>query len=150
MCEDKESFDGWFENIDAFEKQKEIGLLTCPYCGSNEVSKNLMSPSIKSSKIDEKKRSNQQNDAIAKNVINKNNFDSRTFNEAVTMLRSLKKEIESKAEFVGNKFVKEARAIKSGKAKERPIYGHAKPEKVEELKDEGIDVASIPWIQDDH
>ena len=43
-----------------------------------------------------------------------------------------------------------AKAINSGKAKNRAIYGHAKPEKIEELKDEGIEVSTIPWIQDDH
>ena len=46
--------------------------------------------------------------------------------------------------------MKEARAIKSGEAKDRPIYGQAEPNKIEELKDEGIEVSAIPWIQDDH
>ncbi len=151
-CDKKEPFDGWFDNIDSFEKQKKLGFLTCPYCGSTEIIKNLMSPSIKSSKKSNKKLINerQNHNQTSKDLINKKHITEGTLNDTITILRSLKKEIENKAENVGSKFVKEARAIKSGKAKDRPIYGTAKPEKIEELKDEGIEVSSIPWVQDDH
>ena len=73
-----------------------------------------------------------------------------SINEAITALRSLKKEIQNKADFVGDKFVEEARAINLGESKERPIYGNAKSDEIEELKEEGIEVATVPWIQDDH
>ena len=132
-CKKKEPFDGWFENIGAFEKQKITGLLTCPYCGCKEVIKNLMSPSIKSSKKDNKKLTNEIADnklEFSKDIVNKNTMDKGSLNEAITVLRSLKKEIENKAEYVGDKFVQEARAIKSGEVKDRPIYGHAKPKKI--------------------
>ena len=150
-CFEKEPFDGWFENINAYEKQKKIGYLTCPYCGGTEVIKNLMSPSIQSFKKNKNKLVDEKNIKTLNNSIeDKNNSTQVTFNEAVTVLRSIKKEIESKAEYVGNEFVKEARAIKCGDAKSRAIYGHADSDKIEELKDEGIEITSIPWIQDDH
>ncbi len=150
-CIEKEPFDGWFENINAYEKQKKIGFLTCPYCGGKEVIKNLMSPSIQTLGKNKKKLNDEKNNKISNDLIeDKNNPTQVNFDQAVTVLRSLKKEIESKAEYVGNEFVKEARAIKSGDVRDRAIYGHADSDKIEELKDEGIDVASIPWIQDDH
>ena len=150
-CYEKEPFDGWFENINAYEKQKKIGFLTCPYCGGKEVIKNLMSPSIQTLGKNKKKLNDEKNNKISNDLIeDKNNPTQVNFDQAVTVLRSLKKEIESKAEYVGNEFVKEARAIKSGDVRDRAIYGHADSDKIEELKDEGIDVASIPWIQDDH
>ena len=150
-CIEKSPFDGWFENINAFEKQKKIGYLTCPYCGGKEVIKNLMSPSIQTLGKNKKKLNDEKNNKISNDLIeDKNNPTQVNFDQAVTVLRSLKKEIESKAEYVGNEFVKEARAIKSGDVRDRAIYGHADSDKIEELKDEGIDVASIPWIQDDH
>ena len=66
------------------------------------------------------------------------------------MLRTIKKEIQKKAEFVGDKFVEEARAINLGESKERSIYGNAKSEEIDQLKEEGIEVTTVPWIQDDH
>ncbi len=150
-CIEKSPFDGWFENINAFEKQKKIGYLTCPYCGGKEVIKNLMSPSIQTSRKNKKKFIDEKNNKTPNNLVeDKNKQPQFTFNEAMTVLRNMKKEIENKAEYVGNEFVKEARAIKYGDAKDRAIYGQADPDKIEELKDEGIEVSSIPWIQDDH
>ena len=153
-CNNASSFDGWFQNISAFEEQKISGLLTCPFCGGNEIVKNLMSPSIKSTgKItkDLHLENINEKDLSDKNLIDsKNKKNKVSFNEVHTILRSIKKEIEKNAEYVGKKFVKEVRAIKSGEAKDRPIYGHAEPKKIEELKDEGIEISSVPWIQDDH
>ena len=153
-CKNSASFDGWFQSISAFEDQKISGLLTCPYCGGNDIVKNLMSPSIKSTAQNKKSlplENPSEKDVSVKNLLdNKGKNNKIASNELHTILRSIKKEIEKNAEYVGNKFVKEARAIKSGEAKDRPIYGHAEPKKIEELKNEGIEVSAIPWIQDDH
>ena len=32
-CSEETEFDGWFQNIQAFEKQKTEGLINCPICG---------------------------------------------------------------------------------------------------------------------
>ena len=34
-CSQEEEFDGWFQNIEAFQKQKDQGLINCPICGKN-------------------------------------------------------------------------------------------------------------------
>ena len=137
LCANREPFDGWFENIQAYEDQKRKGFLSCPYCGGEEVVKNLMSPSINSSKKLSGTIVNEQNHdrGPSQNVVGKKPFSESSVNDALTVLRSIRKEIENNAEYVGKKFVNEARAIHSGKAKERPIYGHADSEKIEELKD---------------
>ena len=49
-CNKNEPFDGWFQNSASFEKQIEDGYISCPYCGSLNIKKNLMSPSVKSTK----------------------------------------------------------------------------------------------------
>ena len=138
----------------AFEIQKNSGLLTCPYCGGMNVIKSLMSPSIQTSKSSKKNKfkedSYNQNLISEKNIKDNNINMNVNLNEAVTVLRSLKKEIQKKADFVGDKFAEEAKAINDGEAKERPIYGNAKSDEIEQLKEEGIEVATIPWIQDDH
>ena len=49
-CNKNEPFDGWFQNSASFEKQIDSGYISCPYCGSLNIKKNLMSPSVKSTK----------------------------------------------------------------------------------------------------
>ena len=150
-CQNNLPFDAWFQNSEAFDTQKDLGFLICPYCGDKDIVKNLMSPSIQTNKTRKKidfKEKDKLN--IEQNVKDKKMKINTTMNDAMTVLRTIKKEIQNKAEFVGDKFVDEARAINLGETKERPIYGSAKPEEVEELKEEGISVTTIPWIQDDH
>ena len=49
-CNKNEPFDGWFQNSASYEKQIDAGYISCPYCGSLNIRKNLMSPSVKSTK----------------------------------------------------------------------------------------------------
>ena len=48
------------------------------------------------------------------------------------------------AENVGNQFAKEARKIHRKEAEERSIYGTVTTEESKELRDEGIEIFSIP------
>jgi len=54
-CTEQNGFDGWFQNIETFEKQLYSGLINCPLCGSENVLKLLTTPSLKKSKIRIKK-----------------------------------------------------------------------------------------------
>ena len=38
-CRQGHIFEGWFEDASAFQTQKKKGLLTCPVCGSADVSR---------------------------------------------------------------------------------------------------------------
>ena len=153
-CEGKLPFDAWFKDSKAFESQKKSRLLTCPYCGGIDVIKNLMSPSIQTKKTS--KKINSQEETYKESLVSKKKIGDEIkntdvpVNDAMTLLRTIKKEIQKNADFVGDRFVEEARAINLGKTKERPIYGNAKSDEIDELKEEGIEVTSIPWIQDDH
>ena len=143
-CEKKEPFDGWFQNSLSFEKQIKAGYISCPYCGSLNIIKNLMSPSLKSTK-DMTPKMNPKN-------IKKNEFNKKT-NKQIDMmvvLRNLKKEIQKNAEFVGDNFAKEAKAINEGKSKERAIYGKANAKDLEELKRKNINFLNVPWVQEDN
>jgi len=46
----------------------------------------------------------------------------------------------------GPRFAEEARRIHRGESEARGIYGEATPDESRALKDEGIEVASIPWV----
>ncbi len=143
-CNKNEPFDGWFQNSVSFDKQIKAGYISCPYCGSLNIKKNLMSPSVKTAK-------EPSPNIISKNVkhdeLNKNTNKQM---DMMVILRNLKKEIQKNAEFVGKNFTKEAKAIHEGKSKERAIYGQAEAKDIEELKSKNIDVIKVPWVQDDN
>ena len=147
ICSDEKEFDGWFQSIEAYEKQKLQRLINCPICGSDKVEKLLTTPSLKTNKNktsdikDKQFKNSKSNDTFLGNVASDN---------ISTLLRTLKKEVQKNSIFVGNEFVSQVRSMKKGKIKEKPIHGHGTNEEIQELRDEGIDVLNIPWISDDH
>ena len=62
-------------------------------------------------------------------------------------LLDFRKYIEKNCKNVGDNFTQEARNIHYDKKTSKGIYGKATPEETAELIDEGIDVATIPWIE---
>ena len=48
-------------------------------------------------------------------------------------------------DYVGESFTEEAKKIKYGEKKERPIYGEATAEQTKELVEEEISVVPLPW-----
>ena len=129
----------------AYDAQITNGQLTCPFCGSENVSKSLSLLPL----IVPKRRIKLKEDLIRPNKFKEDKAVEKHF-DVMTVLRTLKKEVQKNAEFVGDNFANEAKAIKSGKSKERAIYGNAKSKEIKDLKNKGIDIISIPWIQDDH
>ena len=145
-CSEKNEFDGWFQNFEAFESQMSAGLIACPICGSHNIIKLLATPNVR--KV---KPQTSENIKIQNNSAKTNSEKSFFGNENITtMLRTIKKEIQNNSTFVGDKFVSKARSMKKGKIKETPIHGHGTNKEIQELRDDGIDVVSIPWISDDH
>jgi hypothetical protein len=139
-CSEQSDFDGWFQNIEAFEKQMNLGLINCPICGGANIFKLLTTPSLK-------KNSNKK---ISTEEIEKNTFGYEKYKDITTILRSITKEIKENSTFVGDDFVNQARSMNKGTIEEKSIYGHGTKQEIEELKDEGIDVINIPWTPDDH
>ena len=147
FCLNEKEFDGWFQSIEAYQKQKLQRLINCPICGSDEVVKALTAPNLKINKnkipIDKDKQD--------KNFKNNSKFLANETSENIsTLLRTLKKEIQKNSTYVGNEFVSQVRSMKEGKIKEKPIHGQGKSREIQELRDEGIEVVNIPWISEDH
>ena len=61
-------------------------------------------------------------------------------------LLDVRKYIEKNCKNVGENFAQEARSIHYDKKTSQGIYGKATPEETSELLDEGIEVATIPWV----
>ena len=45
-CEHGHTFESWFQNSAAYDKQAKRALVTCPVCGSAKVEKAIMAPRI--------------------------------------------------------------------------------------------------------
>ena len=147
FCSDEKVFDGWFKNIEAYEKQKLHRLINCPICGSDNVEKVLNAPTLKT---DKKITSNVRKEH-SKNSKNNENFLGNINSDSIsTLLRTLKKEVQKNSTFVGDKFVSQVRSMKEGKIKEKPIHGHGTNKEIKDLRDEGINIVNIPWITEDH
>ena len=126
------SFDSWFASSLEFDKLKKKNFLICHKCNSKNIEKNLMAPKLinksKNEKLNEKK--------LNFKMINKK-------------IREYQKFIKSNFEYVGENFAYEARSIHyNNKKKKKGIYGTASKEEIIELKEEGIEADTIPWIED--
>ena len=61
-------------------------------------------------------------------------------------LTNLRKYIEKNCKYVGENFPQEARSIHYNNKTLKNIYGKATTEETAELLEEGIEVATIPWM----
>ena len=128
-CECENSFESWFASSSEFDSLLKKKMIKCFYCESSSVKKTLMAPRLtrKSSQILKKTK-------LEKNI--------------KKQLRNFKKYIEKNCENVGEKFSQEARSIHYDKKTSKGIYGKATPEETSELIEEGIDVCTMPWLDD--
>ena len=126
------TFDSWFATSKEYEKLKKKKLLVCYNCDSSEVEKTLMAPKF----INSKKKS-------------KNNLDQSKSVEIKKTIKNYQKFIKENFQYVGENFVYEARSIHYDKKKKtKGIYGKASKNDIKELKEEGIETQTIPWLDD--
>ena len=124
-------FDSWFASSKEFDKLKKSKFINCPNCDSYKIEKSLMAPSV----INNKKENN--------NLILKKHL------EVKNKLKEYKNFIKKNFEYVGDNFTYEARSIHyNNKKKNKGIYGNASAEDFKELSEEGIEIETIPWIND--
>jgi hypothetical protein len=152
ICVCDHEFDSWFRNSATFDRQASKGVLQCPACGSSKVGKAIMAPRINRSDaersgappelIEVPEATSSGSTAI---TLPENNAAAQA-PELRTMLRALRQKIEAECTYVGSDFAAEARAIAEGDADPRGIYGKATPEEAQSLREDGIDIAQIPWL----
>ena len=128
-CNNKHVFESWFSESKEYERLKKSKLIECILCGSKDVDKSIMSPNV-----------------VNKNKIVEKKFNNKEFNKIKKDLIKIRKFVEKNFEFVGDRFTREIRDIYYDNKKNKNIYGTATLEEKLELKEEGIDLASVPWI----
>ena len=147
-CAGGHEFEGWFRDNAAYDRQSGRGLITCPECGSAKVEKALMAPRLgRSTKGDSEHTVQPVQSEEAPAAPQPAAADEPPTPAQVRhALQVLRRHVERHYENVGPKFAEEARRIHKGEAAVRGIYGEATPSDTEKLLEEGIEIASIPWI----
>ena len=139
-CEQAHEFESWFPSSEAFETQRKRGFVTCPFCNSAKVEKQIMAPSVaRTDKAPKAPAPEPQPVAVL----------SERERELRAALRALREHVMKNAENVGKGFVEEARKMHYGETEERSIYGEADLAEARALLEEGIDVLPLPMVPDD-
>ena len=127
ICKCRETFESWFSSSSEFDSLCKRKLIKCIYCESSSVKKTVMAPNLsrKSNKIFKKTK-------LEKNI--------------KKQLLDIRRYIEKNCKNVGENFTNEARNIHYDKKTSKGIYGKATAEETSELLEEGIEVATIPWV----
>jgi hypothetical protein len=138
VCSRGHDFEAWFASSAAYGEQQAAGHLTCPACGSAEVDKALMAPSLAGGR---KKEEKTEAVRLAAHTGRRK--------EIMEALRKLRKHVTDNADYVGPRFPEEARKIHYGETESRGIYGEAAPEEAREMVDEGIEFHPLPVLPED-
>jgi hypothetical protein len=131
-CSEGHIFEAWFNNTESFEEQKAKGMINCPYCSDNLVSKVISPVTTKTSSQPDTKRDEEVIDyaKLAKEIVD---YVDKNFDD------------------VGTEFAKEALKMHYDVAERRSIKGSATVDEEKMLEDEGIEFfkLSIPKKDDE-
>jgi hypothetical protein len=142
-CTAGHGFEAWFRNSDAYDQQHAAHQITCPVCGIGDVSKAPMAPRIARSR----EVVPVQNMPTPAQGAPGPQISPEQMRMVMSKIAELNKHIADTCDYVGKDFAEEARKIHYGEAEHREIYGEATPNEAEELREEGIAVARVPWIR---
>ncbi|MFN3723784.1 MAG: DUF1178 family protein [Paracoccaceae bacterium] len=129
-CAHDHEFESWFQSAGAFDALLGSGHVSCAICGSKEVEKLLMAPSVRPARTE----------SAHATALSKPKTD---IEQALAALRA---QVEANSEYVGLNFAAEARKMHDGQTPERAIYGEAKPEEAKKLIEDGVPVAPLPFL----
>jgi hypothetical protein len=124
QCIHGHSFEGWFEDAKAYEKQEKNALIACPLCNSTSIARIPSTFSIKSS-TSLKEFTGSQADLV-------------NINQKIVDF------VEKNFDDVGCEFAKEALKMHYGVTESRSIRGVSTKEEEKTLKDEGVEFFKVP------
>lgn len=132
-CAENHSFDSWFQSAAAFDKLARAGLIVCAECGSTDVTKGIMAPSVQSTRPAPQATS-RRNSTLA--------TPETAAEQAIARLRE---KVEANSEYVGTEFARKAREMHDGTAPERAIYGEARIDEARKLAEDGVQIMPLPF-----
>jgi hypothetical protein len=152
-CDKGHTFESWFQNSAAYDKQAKRKLIECPMCGSAKVEKAIMAPRLarrdKSTSIAVREEAASAHAEAATPDTSPVAMISPQEHEFRKKLKELRDHLTANADNVGKKFPEEARKMHYGETEHRSIYGEASAEDAKELHDEGIAFHPLPVLPDE-
>ena len=159
-CAEAHAFESWFPSGEAFELQRDRGLVACPFCGSTAVEKQIRAPAV--ARTDRGARADRDSQAAAAQpepgseappaappVPQPVALLSEREQAMRAMLRAVREHVVKTAEHVGERFPDEARKMHHGEIEHRSIYGEANPAEVRALLEEGVEIHPLPPVPDE-
>jgi hypothetical protein len=127
-CVNDHRFEGWFASGEDFESQSGRGLVECPVCSDRAISRLPSAPHLNVSGLRQEAAPAEPGKPLQ-----------------AAWMKALRRMVES-TEDVGERFPEEARRIHYGEVAERGIRGRASQEDAQALRDEGIEVMTLPSL----
>ncbi|MFM1859538.1 MAG: DUF1178 family protein [Burkholderiaceae bacterium] len=124
QCSLGHRFEGWFASHDALDEQSSRGLVRCPICDTEEVSRMPTAARLSLSGASEPTGPEVQ--------------------EAISAVLAAARALARQCDDVGDDFADEARRIHYAEAPERNIMGRTSLHEARELREEGIEVVALP------
>ena len=165
-CAHGHHFEGWFASSDDLVSQQARGLVSCPVCGDHEVVRRPSAPHLNVSHLKAetlpsvgRSRSHSYSSNLREPMSGveagtvqvvpaAGNDVAQNAEAALQALQAaylqVVRHVVTHTEDVGERFADEARSIHHGEAPERAIRGQTSPEEREALREEGIEVMSLP------
>jgi hypothetical protein len=137
-------FEAWFGSSKDYEDQQARGLVACPVCGSAEVGKAVMAPSV-GAKGNRAEIAGAAPDRDAGPPQQLFSADPDTVKQMLAAAAAVQRRMLEGSESVGDRFADEARAIHHGETEKRAIHGRASHAEAESLIEDGIPVAALPF-----
>jgi len=128
QCIETHSFEGWFDSIEAFDRQAQAAMVACPMCGDTHVSRLPSGPRVVRSMV----RSTGGDPAA-------------TAQQGMAHMMRKLSDMAKGSEDVAERFPEEARRMHYGEAEPRSIRGQATLQETRELLEEGISVLPVPF-----
>ena len=135
QCAGLHLFEGWFSSEEDFAGQHIRREIHCPVCNNKDIVKRLSAPKLSLSATGAE-TSQPSDRAVAPSA--------ESLASAQVQWLQVCKDILASTTDVGNEFTEVARKIHYGETPQRAIRGHASPEQVQALHEEGIGVLPLP------
>ncbi len=139
-CPDGHRFEGWFGSSADYDDQRARGLLACPHCGSDAVTKAPMAPAVPA-------KGNQRQEVLPPETPRPlaNTPMPPEMQKALAALAKAQAEALKNSTWVGDRFAEETRKMHYGERDEAPIHGQASLAEAKALIEEGVPVAPLPF-----
>jgi hypothetical protein len=146
-CPHDHRFEGWFASEEDYLAQQDKSMLSCPVCDSAEITRMPSAPHIAKSSSTDLAIPKADAEQMSGGVVALTGSDHSQL-EAQVQAAFLKgmRELMGRSEDVGDAFADEARKIHYKESPERSIRGQTTLDEAEALREEGIDVLSMPMM----